>query len=90
MVLLISYDLKGASRDYSKLHNEIKKARAWWHYLESTWIISTNHDTEQWQRRLRRHIEKNDNLLVIEVCRNYQGWLPERAWVWLNKREFRC
>ena len=90
MMLLISYDLNRPGQDYSNLYKEIKKAKAWWHYLDSTWIVSTNSSTEDWQRRLRQHMDENDNLLIIEVCENYQGWLPKRAWEWLNKQDFRC
>ena len=85
MILLISYDLKKPKRDYRGLYREIKKADAWWHYLDSTWIISTNRDPDEWQSRLQEHMDDDDSLLVIEVTSNYQGWLPERAWKWLRK-----
>ena len=41
MILLISYDLIDPGQDYSGLYEEIKAADAWWHHLDSTWIIST-------------------------------------------------
>lgn len=90
MILLISYDLNRPGQDYSSLYEEIKKAGTWWHHLDSTWIISTNQTPEQWQERLKKHMDDNDNLLVIEVCNNYQGWLPEKAWKWLRERDYRC
>lgn len=90
MILLISYDLNRPGQDYSSLYEEIKKAGTWWHHLDSTWIISTNQTPEQWQERLKKHMDDNDNLLVIEVCNNYQGWLPEKAWKWLRERNYRC
>ncbi len=88
MILLISYDLSDPGQDYSGLYEEIKKAGTWWHHLDSTWVISTKASPDEWQERLRRHIDENDSLLVIEVTNNYQGWLPERAWEWLNKRNW--
>lgn len=90
MILLITYDLNKPGQDYTALYKEIKKAGTWWHHLDSTWIISTNLSPNEWQKRLMKHIDKNDNLLVIEVCKNYQGWLPEKAWKWLHERNFRC
>lgn len=89
MMLLISYDLNKPGQDYSRLYDEIKKAGTWWHHLDSTWIISTSSGPEEWERRLRRHMDDNDSLLVIEICDNYQGWLPQKAWEWLEKRDFR-
>lgn len=90
MILLITYDLNNPGQDYSNLYKEIKKAGTWWHHLDSTWIISTEHGPNEWQERLKRHMDNNDNLLVIEVYDNYQGWLPEKAWKWLYERKFRC
>ena len=90
MILLISYDLNRPGQNYNSLHEEIKKAGTWWHHLESTWIISTSHGPEKWEQRLRRHMDENDSLLVIEVCNNYSGWLPDKAWKWLQERRFRC
>ena len=85
MILLISYDLNNPKRDYRGLYKEIKKADTWWHHLDSTWIIRTNQNPETWQNRLRRHLDRDDSLLIIEVRNNYQGWLPEEAWQWLER-----
>lgn len=90
MMLLISYDLNKPGQSYDALYDEIKKARTWWHHLDSTWIISTSSSPQEWQRRLRQHMDDNDNLLVVEICNNYSGWLPKTAWKWLRSRTFRC
>ena len=90
MILLITYDLNRPGQNYNDLYKEIKKAGTWWHHLDSTWIISTSSTPAQWQKRLQKHMDDNDNLLVIEVCDNYQGWLPDKAWKWLKERKFRC
>ena len=90
MILLISYDLNKPGQDYSNLHQEIKKAGIWWHHLESTWIISTDLSPEAWHKRLKQHMDDNDHLLIIEVCKNFHGWLPQNAWDWLYNRIFRC
>ena len=90
MILLISYDLTKPGQDYTGLYNEIKKADNWWHHLDSTWIINTKHPPEHWADRLLKHLDNNDSLLVVEICKNYQGFLPERAWKWLDRRDFKC
>lgn len=90
MILLISYDLSNPERDYRSLYDEIKTADAWWHHLDSTWIVSTKSSPDEWQGRLRQHMDDDDSLLVIQVTNNYQGWLPERAWKWLNKRNWQA
>lgn len=90
MMLLIAYDLNKPGQDYTNLYAEIKKAGTWWHHLDSTWIISTSYSPQDWYERLHQHMDDNDHLLVIEICKNYHGWLPEEAWKWLRERDFRC
>lgn len=85
MMLLITFDRNGVHQDSSRLHKEIKTAGRWWHHLESTWIVSTDLTPAQWADRLRRHLDSGDHLLVIEIARNYDGWLPDAAWSWLDK-----
>jgi len=31
-------------------------------------------------------IDKKDFILIIEIRKNYQGWLPKEAWDWINER----
>jgi hypothetical protein len=37
--LLIGYDLDKPGQDYSNLVAEIKRLGAWWHNLDSTWLV---------------------------------------------------
>lgn len=80
----INYDLKAPGRNYDALYDEIKKTGRWWHYLESTWLVSTTETAEQIWNRIGKHIDKNDYMLIIEVRNNTQGWLPKDAWDWIN------
>ena len=90
MVLLVTYDLNKPGQDYSDLYKAIKDSstNGWWHYLDSTWLIDTNLSTSQVAEQLKGKIDKNDSLLVIRVCKDYQGWLSEEAWQWLQERLF--
>lgn len=90
MILLITYDLNRPGQNYNDLYEEIKSAGTWWHHLDSTWIIETHLSPNDWNSRLRKHMDDNDNILIIEICQNYQGWLPEDAWRWLKDRAYRC
>ena len=88
MILLITYDLKQPGQNYAALYEEIKKAGTWWHHLESTWIIETELTPKQWYESLAPHLDKNDHILVVQVARNYWGYLPKEAWEWLSGRNF--
>ncbi|TET47793.1 hypothetical protein E3J62_00360 [candidate division TA06 bacterium] len=84
-VLLVCYDLKAPHRNYAGLYKELEKAWAWWHYLGSCWLIRTKLSPEQWFKNLSPHMDQNDFMLVIEVKRDYHGWLPKKAWKWINE-----
>jgi len=88
MVYLIGYDLNKSGKDYNGLYDAIKSYGNWWHHLDSTWLIDTNDSIESINDKLKPHIDDNDNLLVIQLKKNYKGWLPEKAWTWLNNANF--
>lgn len=81
----ITYDLKSPGRDYNNLYEAIKSSGKWWHYLESTWIVTTNETSQQIWDRLAKNIDNNDRLLIIEVKNNCYGWLPKDAWDWIRQ-----
>ncbi|GAA4168017.1 SinR family protein [Sphingobacterium ginsenosidimutans] len=84
-VYVVSYDLNKSGQDYEGLYGELKKSPAYWHYLDSTWLIYTSESANELYDRIGGHIDRNDLALVIEVRRNYQGWLPEKAWEWIRQ-----
>ncbi|MFQ6676532.1 MAG: hypothetical protein ACE5LH_09360 [Fidelibacterota bacterium] len=85
MVYVVSYELRGARRDYRRLYDELRNSSGWWHYLGSTWLISTDESANELYERLATAIGSNDGLLIIEAGRTRQGWLPEEAWAWIRE-----
>jgi len=86
MILLVSYDLKVPGRDYAKLYETLKSAGGWWHYLESTWILSTTDSVVTWTDRIRTTMDENDIFIVVDITgRTSNGWLPKKAWEWLDE-----
>ena len=81
----ITYDLKAPGRNYESLYEAIKETGKWWHYLESTWLIITDKTSRQIWDSLAPTIDKNDLLLIIEIRNDSYGWLPEKAWEWINE-----
>lgn len=86
MILLITYDLKIPDRDYSALYEAIKNAgTSWWHYLDSVWIINTSMTVNDCSNLLHTYMDSSDLLLVLDISgKQYQGWLPTKAWEWLK------
>ena len=89
MLYAINYDLKHPGRDYSGLHGAIKTCGDWWHYLGSTWLVDSSLDAAGISSRLMPYIDRNDRLLVIGVTKDYEGWLPKEAWIWIDARNAR-
>jgi hypothetical protein len=85
MVYVVSYDLRQPGRDYKSLFEELKRSPAWWHYLESTWLISTTENANQLYSRLARYLDPNDSILIIQAGTDRYGWLPEDAWKWIQQ-----
>jgi hypothetical protein len=87
MVYNISYDLKKEGQKYEELHKAIKGASnndTWMHYLESTWIIKSYLSSTQIYEKLEPFIDSNDRIIIMEVTKNYYGFLPKDAWPYLK------
>ncbi|HVY19352.1 MAG TPA: hypothetical protein VHA70_04630 [Bauldia sp.] len=82
----MNYDLKKPGQDYSSLFEAIQSCGDWWHHLGSTWLLDTNLTAQGIWNRIEPRVDKNDFFLIIGVTRDYQGWLPEDAWKWINER----
>lgn len=92
MVCLIGYDLNKPAKEYNDVYAAIKASSVdgttWWHFLDSTWIIKSDLTVDDIYSNIKPNIDNNDNLLVIEVKNNKQGWLPKNAWDYLNDTIF--
>ena len=86
MLYAINYDLKkDQGKDYNDLYEVIKSVGVWWHYLESTWIVETDKNSEEIWKIIEKIKDKEDHFLIIKLENEKQGWLPKKAWEWLNK-----
>ncbi len=65
--LMIGYDLNRPGQDYADLIARIKSRGAWWHHLDSTWLVDTALTATQMRDDLKGSIDSDDELLVINV-----------------------
>jgi hypothetical protein len=84
-VYCVSYDLHKPGQNYEGLFDQLKNSPGWWHYLESTWLIATSETAQDLAKRLFGVIDANDSLLVINARNESAGWLPSKAWDWINR-----
>jgi hypothetical protein len=84
--LLIAYDLNKPGQNYEGVHEAIKALGAWWHYLESTWIVATRQSPDAAWSAIRSVFDDSDRCLVIDITGDsYQGWLTQDAWDWIHE-----
>jgi len=91
MILLVTYDLKGRPEGYGKLFEALKKQGVWWHYLKSTWLVSTEKTPTELLEELKPHLNLTDKggdlILITAIGGKRAGWLPSKAWDWIRKQE---
>jgi len=86
MVYMITYDLNSTGQRYSELISAIKEASngCWCTYWKSSYLIQSPLSPSQIADRLKPYLDSNDRLIVIEVKRNYEGWLTDDEWSYIN------
>ncbi|MBM4054379.1 MAG: hypothetical protein FJ264_06870 [Planctomycetes bacterium] len=84
-IYLITYDYKGSADNYSGLFTKLKKFTGWWHYLKNSWLVKTDKNANQIMEYLESELDNDINLLIVEVGKDYQGWLSEKAWKWIDR-----
>ena len=72
--LLVAYDLNGPGQNYEDLIEAIKESGAWWHHLDSAWLVNTNESATAMRDKLKKHLDGNDELLVIDVTTDGRAW----------------
>lgn len=87
MIVVVTYDLNTANADYTPFYESLKAQGDWWHYLKSTWLISTNKSPLQISNEVLPKLYTNDRLLVARLSREMAaGWLAKEAWDWISAR----
>jgi hypothetical protein len=86
--ILIAYDIhppKGEAYEY--LVKAIQSLGAWWHHLETIWIVRSAHTPGEIRDRLKSHVGIDDQLLVIDISGDTAGWIGvnDTGSKWLNE-----
>lgn len=83
----MAYDLNETGQDYSKLIERIKEFGAWWHHLDSIWLIKTERSAVEVRNALGALMDANDELLVIDVTGRSRAWsgFSSRGGSWIKE-----
>ncbi|MFF8326083.1 hypothetical protein ACH49M_12680 [Rhodococcus qingshengii] len=84
---LIAYDLNSPGQKYDDLIAAIKDLGAWWHHLDSTWLVKTTLTTSELRDVLQKHLDAGDELLVVDVSGDSRSWrgFNDSASKWLKE-----
>jgi len=67
-VYSISYDLEDPGQDYDDVHAAIKELGAWFHVLDSTWLVDvSNMSAGDVKDEVLDAADSNDGIVVTEV-----------------------
>lgn len=73
--ILIAYDIHPAQGDsYDELGRAIQSLGAWWHHLETIWLVRTAHSPAAIRDRLRPYAGIDDQLLVVDITGDSAAW----------------
>ncbi len=78
--------------DAKKFHDQLTQAigiKAWWHYLESTYIIKVEFNVTALNvSEYIQSIAPNKKFFTSEIkLDNYNGFLSQDAWDWINNNK---
>jgi hypothetical protein len=73
--ILIAYDIHSTTDTaYDDLTAAILSLGAWWHHMETVWIVRSERTPDEIREQLQRYIGSDDQLLVLDVTGNKAGW----------------
>lgn len=83
-IFMVGYDLH-EGEDYKDLEDAIKAYGAWWHHLDSTWLIKTENTARQIKNNLKQHLKAGDELLVMRYGKTESGDGANASWFGFNE-----
>ncbi|MFK4530450.1 hypothetical protein ABIF90_008431 [Bradyrhizobium japonicum] len=74
--ILIAYDIHPATGPaYDNLVQAIQSMGAWWHHLETVWIVRSDKTPEEIRDVLKVYVGADDQLLVLDISGDRAGWV---------------
>ena len=70
---------------HNDFYIELQSSEDWWHYIDKTWLISTDESLAELHERLSRHLVSEDKLLITRFQGDYAGLLTPEAWNWIDE-----
>ena len=76
--------------NFKQLHDQLVSldcVKNWFHYIKSSYILISDKSTANALDKEIRAIVRDRNYLIVAInLKDSQGWLPERAWNWIENQ----
>lgn len=90
-VFLISYEMNIYGNKLYQIYNAIKSCsyeEKWLQCLNNVWIIKTKLSINSVYERIKEVLGGIDCFIIIEIVDNYDGWVDDKIWEYLNTEIF--
>lgn len=91
MVYMVTYDLNNSGKNYDGVIEAIKSASngVWCTYWKSAFLIQSDlASANDVFAKIKPALDRDDRCIVIQVVNNYQGWLQDDQWKYINQNVF--
>lgn len=76
--------------DFKQLHDKLVSLdciKNWFHYIKSSYILISDKPTANaLDEEIKTILRQRNYLVVAIILKDSQGWLPERAWNWIENQ----
>ena len=89
-MFLVALDVLDPTLDLRKVKHFLRTTpsiKGWWNHIPGCFLVDTDLNADQLTDQIRT-ATSDARLLVMEVNPTAsEGWLPERSWDWIRRRE---
>lgn len=90
MVYLVVYDLNNPNTPRKEVEQAIKQvSTSWCSFWKSAYLIRSGLPSSQIIAKIQPILDDVDRLFIVESTRDYQGWLTDDQWAFVEKNIYR-
>ncbi len=90
MVYLVVFDLNHPKTSRKAVEQAIKEASvSWCSFWKSAYLIRSGLPSNQIIEKIQPLLDNADRLFIVESTRDYQGWLTDDQWKFVEEKIYR-
>ncbi len=90
MVYLVVFDLNHPKTSRKEVERAIKEVSvSWCSFWKSAYLIRSGLPSSQIIAKIQPLLDNMDRLFIVESTRDYQGWLTDDQWKFVEEKIYR-